>query len=109
MNLSMVIAKKENLKEVKSRLALRGIKCEIRPMFAEFKFKPAKDTAALFHKARFDELLSAVSKNPEFLFGGRPILVVSVTQYLRLNDRSSGNQLSGEDFENLESWLKHSF
>lgn len=42
-----------------------------------------------------------VSYNPDFIFGGRPVCVVSVNQYFRLNNRSSRHRLTKDYSENL--------
>jgi hypothetical protein len=90
-------------------LAKKGIECEIVMPFRESKLKGAAQSAVLYHNNTFDELLNIVSYNKEFEFGGRYLLIILITPFLKLTDRSKKNAMSEEDFRSLSTWLRNQF
>lgn len=77
--------------------------------FQEYKFKTASNTAILYHNQRFEEVLHKVSNRTEFEFEGKHLLVVSVTNYLRLEDYNENTQVDYEELLNASLWLKREF
>jgi hypothetical protein len=73
------------------------------------KLKGAINSAILHHNTRFDELLSVVSYNRDFEFGGKYLLVILITEYIRLIERNQKNIMSESDFNSLAVWLKKQY
>lgn len=58
---------------------------------------------------RFDNLLHEVSYKKDFEFDGKYMVLIFISDYLRLPDRSAYNILPEEDFESLTRWLSEEF
>lgn len=50
-----------------------------------------------------------MSYNNDFKFDNRYLLLIYITDYIKLNDRSEKNILSQQDYESLSVWLKKEY
>lgn len=107
--MTMVIAKKNDLEDIKRKLRAKDVSCDIEYRFHSYKFKPAHNTAILYHHKRFEELLKVISANQDFYYNGRQLMVINITAFIKLENRNSRNKLSEADFNNLKAWLKVEF
>jgi hypothetical protein len=76
----------------------KGIYCHIATKYDEFKFKAASNSAILFHNCPFEDLLKATVNNKNFWFDNRPTIVIFVTDYVKLVERTQSNILPITEF-----------
>jgi hypothetical protein len=104
--LTLLVASRVNHPVIQQRLVQKGIDCQIVVKYAAYRFKAGNNSAALFHNARFDQLLNEVAYKKDFEFNGRFILTILVTPFIKLNERNKGNLMPEEDFTTLQGWLR---
>lgn len=88
---SLLLVTKNNLESVKEAFLAEGVECEVRHKFERYNLEATANSALLYHDKKLDDMLNIISDNPKFIFGGRPLMMVSITSYLRLQDRSERN------------------
>lgn len=88
---SIVVAKKADHETIRANLKKYNIECVIRTPFEKLKLRGAANSSVIYHDTRFDELLGVVSYNKDFQFNGRYLLVILITPYIRLLERTKDN------------------
>lgn len=68
--------------------------------------KAADTSALLYHDLRFDRLLNMISFNSDFVFGGKNIMIIMITPYLKLTDRSDKKVLEEDEFNDIAQRFK---
>jgi hypothetical protein len=81
----------------------------IKTPFENLKLKGAIHSGILYHNNRFDELLSVINFNPDFQFSGRYLLVIPITEFIKLTDRNKKNVMSRQYFDSLVGWLRKDY
>ena len=102
---SVAVTKKQDVETIRGKLKKYGVDCIITTPFETLKLKGAANSSIIYHNNRFEELLSIVSNNKDFEFGGRYLLIISITDYIKLTERNQRNIMSETDFKSLEVWL----
>jgi hypothetical protein len=103
------VAKKSDHETIKKNLMKNGISVCIKTPFENLKLKGAIHSGILYHNNRFDELLSVINFNPDFQFSGRYLLVILITEFIKLTDRNQKNVMSRQDFDSLAGWLRKDY
>ena len=93
---SLLLVTKNNLESVREAFLSEGVECEVRHKFEKYNIEATANSALLYHDKKFDDMLSLINDNPKFVFGGRGLMMVSVTSYLRLQDRNEKNPFPGK-------------
>lgn len=55
----------------------------------------------MYHNKKFEEILQLVRSNPKFTFSGKTLLVISITNYLKLHLRNDKHPFLKSDFKNV--------
>ena len=66
-------------------------------------------TALLFHAVSSERLQQLLSFNEDFLFDGRYLVNVEVTDFVKLLQRGIRNRLPSEVLRRLQSWITKEF
>jgi hypothetical protein len=103
------VAKKSDHETIKKNLMKHSISVCIKTPFENLKLKGAIHSGILYHNNRFDELLSVINFNPDFQFSGRYLLVILITEFIKLTDRNQKNVMSRQDFDSLAGWLRKDY
>jgi hypothetical protein len=106
---SVAVAKKQDIDTIRKNLLRYSVECVIATPFENLRLKGAANSAIIYHNVRFEELLSIVSNNKDFEFGGRNLLIISIADYVRLTERNQRNIMTEADFSSLEVWLKRQY
>lgn len=91
--MSMLVAHKNNHKDIQRKLINKGIDCMITDTFYNLKLKSSTSSAPIYHNIRFDQLLSEVGYNKEFEYNNRYILVVAVTTYIKILSKTNQSEI----------------
>jgi hypothetical protein len=84
----VAVAKQQDMRTIIEKLIKFNIKCTIASPFVNKKLKGAANCGIIYHNHRFDQLLSIVTNNKEFELGGRQLLILPITEYLKLTERN---------------------
>ena len=104
-----MVAKKGDHETIRGNLKKYNIDCVIRTPFEKLRLRGAANSSVLYHNTRFDELLGVVSYNNDFKFAGRYLLIILITPYIRLIDRTKDNQMNENDLKSLGVWLNREY
>jgi hypothetical protein len=94
--LSMLICKHEYEEPLRGYLKKGRLNFELRVLFRERGFKPARNTFALYHNNKFEEVYYEIKKE-HYRFDNREVLAINVTSFLKLDQRSEHHPFSPHD------------
>lgn len=106
---SIVVAKEGYYEQIKKMLKKYNIEVAIRAPLKEVGLKGAQLSGILYHNVPFEDMANVVSYNNDFKFDNRYLLIIFITDFIKLNDRTLTNSLSETDFNSLSDWLKKQY
>lgn len=65
--------------------------------------------ALFYHSMRTEEIQNIIGGNKNFEFDGRPLMLMPITQHLRLSERNARNVMPERDFDSLVVWMRKEF
>ncbi len=104
-----MVVKKENIEVVSRKLRKYDFDFKLVQPFGHHNLKGAAATAILYHNDPFIDILTAISYNKEFCIEDRQVIVVAITEMIKLADRSGKRMLPKADLEALQSWATNEF
>lgn len=95
---SIVVAKEVHHDNIRKMLKKYNIDALVKAPLSHITLKGASHSGILYHNVHFDDIANVVSYNNDFKFEGRYLLIIYITDYLKLTDRNQNNQMSQVDF-----------
>lgn len=105
----MIIVKKADLESVIQAFKSIRITVKIEQPFESMNLKSAKHTAIMYHNLKLDNLLLKVKNNPMFIFQGRELVIISITNYIKLIRRNRASPLPASTVQNLRKQIQEKF
>ena len=106
---SLLILQRHNIEKAKQTFRNEGVECEIKHKFDKWNLESASNTVLMYHNAKFEDLYNLIKDNPKFMFAGKPLIIISITGYLKLVGRAQKNPYTRGQFRNLVSELRKQF
>ena len=105
----MMVVMKENIEIVGRKLRKYGFDFKLVHPFGHHNLKGAAATAILYHNDPFIDILTAISYNKAFCIEDRQVIVVAITEMIKLADRSGKRMLPKADLDALQNWATNEF
>ena len=74
-------------------------------MFQKRKVKGALNTLVIYHNETVEDIKAILEDNKDFIYNGKRVVIVAISDTIKLTDRNESNMFSSADVESLNNWL----